>query len=181
MKKLVAFCLFLLLCLPALAVEDGQVVYLGGTVPGVNVGVVGRLDTTAETALIFEYSGNKVEIPYAAIQSFEYSKDVAHHLGVLPAIAVGMFKMRRHGHFFRISYHDSNNVAQAVVFEVSKRMPRTLLAVLTTRAPQASQPEPPHAGRKAQAPRVPPSPTVTPEKLSQNGPPAYQAEGMVRS
>lgn len=150
MRKFGAFGLFLLLCLPALAVDDGQVMYLGGTAPGVNVGVVGRLDTTAETALIFEYSGNKVEIPYAAIQSFEYSKDVTHHLGVLPAIAVGMFKMRRHGHFFRISYHDSNHVAQAVVFEVSKQMPRTLLAVLTTRAPQATQPEPAHAGRKCQ-------------------------------
>src|SRR5271163_4327789 len=171
MKKFVAFCLSLFLSLPALAVEDGQVMYLGGTAPGVNVGVVGRLDTTAETALIFEYAGNQVEIPYAAIQSFEYSKEVTHHLGVLPAIAVGMFKMRRHGHFFRISYHDSNNVAQAVVFEVSKQMPRTLLAVLTTRSPQATQPEPPRAGRKAPAPRVPPSPTVTPEKLSQNGHP----------
>jgi hypothetical protein len=147
MKKIVAFCLFLALCLPALAAENGQVMYLGGTAPGVNAGVVGRLDTTAETALIFEYSGNKVEIPYAAIRSFEYSKEVTHHLGVLPAIAVGMFKMRRHGHFFRISYHDSNNVAQAVVFEVPKQMPRTLLAVLTARAPQASQLEPAHAGR----------------------------------
>jgi hypothetical protein len=148
MKKFAAFGLLLVFTLPALAVEDGQVMYLGGTAPGVNVGVVGRLDTTAETALIFEYAGNKLEIPYAAIQSFEYSKEVTHHLGVLPAIAVGMFKMRRHGHFFRISYHDSNNVAQAVVFEVSKQLPKTLLAVLTTRAAQATQPEPPHAGRK---------------------------------
>jgi hypothetical protein len=148
MKKLAAFCFFLSLCLPALAVEDGQVMYLGGTAPGVNAGVVGKLDTTAEAALIFEYSGNKVEIPYAAIQSFEYSKEVTHHLGVLPAIAVGMFKMRRRGHFFRISYHDSKNVAQTVVFEVPKQMPRTLLAVLTTRSPQASQPSPPHPGWK---------------------------------
>ena len=120
-----------------------------------------------------------MEIPYAAIQSFEYSKEVTHHLGVLPAIAVGMFKMRRHGHFFRISYHDSNDVAQAVVFEVSKQMPRTLLAVLTTRAPQASPSEAPHPGRKAPAPRVPTNPTVTPEKLSQHCHPIHQAGTMV--
>src|SRR5277367_5984149 len=133
MKKFIGFCLLLIVSVPALAVEDGQVMYLGGTVPGVDAGVVGRLDTTSGTALIFEYAGNKLEIPYAAIQSFEYSKEVTRHLGVLPAIAVGMFKMRKHGHFFRISYHDSNNVAQAAVFEVPKHMPRTLLAVLTTR------------------------------------------------
>ena len=59
MKNFAVFCLFLLSCLPALAVENGQVMYLGGTAPGVNVGVVGRLDTTAEAALIFEYSATR--------------------------------------------------------------------------------------------------------------------------
>jgi hypothetical protein len=151
MKNFVSLGLFLILAvalsLPALAVEDGQVMYLGGTAPGVNAGAVGRLDTTAGTALIFESSGNKLAIPYDAIQSFEYSKEVTRHLGVLPAIAIGMFKMRRHGHFFRISYRDSNNVAQAVVFEVPKHMPRTLQAVLETRAPQTCKAELPCAGR----------------------------------
>lgn len=148
MKKFVVFSLLLIVSILALAVEDGQVMYVGGTAPGVNAGVIGRLDTTAETALIFEYSGNKLAIPYDAIQSFEYSKEVSRHLGVLPAIAVGMFKMRRHGHFFRISYHDSNHVAQAVVFEVPKHMPRALLAVLTTRAPQGCKVDLPCPGRQ---------------------------------
>jgi hypothetical protein len=148
MKKFVAFCLLLIVSLPALAVEDGQVMYVGGTAPGVADGVVGRLDTTAETALVFEYSGIKLAIPYDAIQSFEYSKEVTRHLGVLPAIAVGTIKMRRHQHFFRISYRDSNQVEQAVVFEVPKHMPRTLQAVLETRAPQACKPVLHRAGRR---------------------------------
>jgi hypothetical protein len=148
MNKLVAFCFVLIFSLPALAVEDGQVLYMGGTAPGVNAGVVGRLDTTAETALIFEYAGNKLAIPYAAIESFEYSKEVTRHLGVLPAITVGTFKMRRHQHFFRISYRDSNQIEQAVVFEVPKHMPRTLQAVLETRAPQACKPALPSGGRR---------------------------------
>jgi hypothetical protein len=148
MKKHVAFCLVLIFSLPAMAVEGGQAMYLGGTAQGVNAGVIGRLDTTAETSLIFEYSGNNLAIPYDAIQSFEYSKEVTRHLGVLPAVAVGMFIMRRKGHFFRIAFHDSNNVAQAVVFEVPKHMPRTLLAVLETRAPQACKPVLRRAGRR---------------------------------
>jgi hypothetical protein len=98
--------------------------------------------------LIFEYAGNKLAIPYDAIQSFEYSKEVTRHLGVLPAVAVGMFIMRRKGHFFRIAFRDSDNVAQAVVFEVPKHMPRTLLAVLDTRAPQACKPVLRRAGRR---------------------------------
>lgn len=140
MQKLVAFFLLLTLCIPALAVEDGQVMYVGGSAPGVSAGVVGRLDTTADKALIFEYSGNKLAIPYDAIRSFEYSKEVTKHLGVLPAIGVGMLKMRRHQHFFRISYRDSNHVEQVAVFEVPKHMPRILKAVLETRAPGTCRP-----------------------------------------
>lgn len=148
MKNFVTFCLLLSLTLPVLAVEDGQVMYIGGSAPGVNAGVIGRLDTTSETALIFEYSGNKLEIPYSMIQSFEYSKEVTRHLGALPTVAVGMFIMQSHRHFFRISYRDSNSVAQAVVLEVPKHMPRTLQAVLETRAPQACKPVLRRAGRR---------------------------------
>ncbi len=147
MKKIVTLCLLLILSLPAVAVEDSQVMYVGGTAPGVDAGTVGRLDTTSETALIFESSGRKLAIPYDLIQSFEYSKEVTRHLGVLPAIAIGMFKMRRHHHFFRLSYRDSNNVAQAAVFEVPKHMPRTLRAVLETRVPQTRKPCQPWTAR----------------------------------
>jgi hypothetical protein len=136
MKNFVAFCLLLSLTLPALAVEDGQVMYVGGTAPGLNASIIGRLDTTSDTSLIFESSGSKLAIPYDAIQSFGYLKEVTRHLGVLPAIGVGLVRMRRHRHFFRITYRDSGNVAQVAIFEVPKQMPRTLQAVLQARSPQ---------------------------------------------
>jgi hypothetical protein len=147
MKRVTACFLILIFSLSALAVEDGQVMYLGGTAPGMATGVLGRLDTTSETALIFEYSGNKLLIPYDAIESFEYSKEVTRHLGVMPAIAIGLIKVRRHSHFFRISYRDPNNVPQAAVFEVPKHVPRTLRAVLETRAPRTCKPYLPCPGR----------------------------------
>jgi hypothetical protein len=144
MKKFIAFCLLLIsvsvLTLPAFAVDGDHVKYLGGTAQGVRRGAIGRLNTTPETELIFEYSGNKLAIPYAAIQSFQSSEEVARHLGVVPAIVVGMFKKRQRRHFFRIEYHDSNNGAQALVFEVPKQMPRILQAVLEARAPGAYRP-----------------------------------------
>ncbi len=142
MRKILVVGLLLTLSLsfPALAVEDGQAIYVGGSVAGVTAGVIGHLDTTSDTELIFQYSGNKLAIPYNAIQSFEYSRDVTRHLGVLPAIAAGLLKARRHQHFFRISYRDSNQVEQAAVFEVPKHMPRTLRAVLETRAPGTCRP-----------------------------------------
>jgi hypothetical protein len=139
MKKLVAVCLLVTLSLPAFAVGGEQVTYVGGSVSALNPGGTGRLDTTSDTSLIFEYSGKKLAIPYADIQSFEYSKEVARHLGVLPAIIAALLKTRQRRHFFRISYHDQNQVAQVVIFEVPKQMPRVLQAVLRERAAHAGE------------------------------------------
>ena len=144
MKKFIALSFLLItlsfLTLPAFAVEGSQVKYIGGTALGVRDGVIGRLSTTSESDLIFEYAGNKLAIPYNGIRSFQSSEEVARHLGVLPAMLVGMFKKRQRQHFFRIEYHDRNSVTQALVFEVPKRMPRVLQAVLETRAPGAYRP-----------------------------------------
>lgn len=119
----------------AAAVENGQVEYVGGTLSGVKEGAVGRLDMTTETALRFEAAGTVLEIPYARIESFDYTQEVTHHLGVLPAIAVGMARSRKHRHFFRISYYKDDG-KQVVVFEVPKNLPPVLLAVLRARAPE---------------------------------------------
>lgn len=109
--------------------------FTGGTVRA-TAGVLGHFDTTSDAALSFDYPGDKLMIPYAKIESFEYSKQVARHLGVLAAIAVGLVKKRQQKHFVRISYRDAGDMSQVAVFEVSKKMPRTLMAILQTRAPQ---------------------------------------------
>lgn len=140
MKKASAICLLAacfasLLSPRAVAVEDGQVRYVGGTIPVLKEGVVGHLDTTSAAAMRFEYAGSVLEIPYGSIESFDYSREVTHHLGVLPAIAVGLSKSRKHQHFFRISFSDGGSAKQVAIFEVPKQMPPTLLAILRTRAP----------------------------------------------
>jgi len=148
MKNFVTLFLLLALTLPAVAVEDGQVMYFGGTVPVLTAGLVGRLDTTSETSVAFEYASNRLVIPYAAIESFQYTTEVTHHLGVLPGIAVALLKKRQRRHFFRISYRDADRTKQVAVFEVPKYMPRTLKAILETRAPQPSQSCSPCAAQK---------------------------------
>ena len=136
MKKLaqVGFFLSLLLILSLSAVAaDDSVRYVGGTVPELSADTNGRMDTTSATELRFQRSGKTFAIPYSSVASFDCSKEVARHLGVLPAIAVGIVRMRQHRHFFRISYHDGNGTEQVAIFEVPKQMPRTLQAVLETR------------------------------------------------
>jgi len=143
MNKLAGFFCFLILAMPALAVEGSQVMYVGGSATGVVAGTVGNLDMTTETVLVFQSAAGKIQIPYAAIQSFEYSTEVTHHLGVMPAIAVGLVKKRQRRHFFRISYMDQRDTAQVAIFEVPKGMPRTLKAILQDRSPTNRQPSRP--------------------------------------
>lgn len=134
MKHLVTVFLFVALSVSAAALDDGQAVYVGGTVPALTVGAVGILDTTPETTMTFKYSSAKLDIPYASINSFHYSTEVAHHLGVIPAIAVGLVKKRERRHIFRISFHGDDGVSQVVLFEVSKHRSPSLSAILENRA-----------------------------------------------
>src|SRR5512141_625128 len=135
MKRILTLVVLLTIAVPVLAVEDGQVQYMGGTVPAVKVNAVGHLDLTSEVVMKFESSGGQFAIPYKAIESFEYSEQLTHHLGVLPAIAVGLSRTRKHRHYFQIVYRDDSNIAQIVMLEVPKQMPRTIQAVLEARAP----------------------------------------------
>ena len=111
-----------------------------GRYQSIKAGAIGQFDLSSASQLSFQSPAGSVSIPYAAITSYEFSQEVTHHLGVAPAIAVGLIKKRQRQHFLRISYLDGNNVAQGAVFEVAKQMPRTLLAVLETKAPQGCKP-----------------------------------------
>jgi TonB family protein len=99
---------------------------------------------SSDSTLVFHYSGNGARgsdtaIPYRAITSFEYGTEVARHLGVVPAVAVGLVKHREVKHYFTIRFTDVSNLVQVGVFEVSKHDSNPLLQVLRARAPQACQ------------------------------------------
>ena len=136
----------LMMTVPMFAVEAGQVAYVGGTVTTVPLGSLGKLDTSSSEALVFtadagkSTSGGNIGIDYKKISKFEYSKEVTHHLGVLPAVAVSLVKRRERKHFFTITYKDSTDAVQVAIFEVSKGDPPGLLAVLRARAPQVCKP-----------------------------------------
>jgi hypothetical protein len=65
----------------------------------------------------------RFSIAYDKIKKIEYHKEVAFHLGVAPAIVVGLIKKRERKHFFTITYTDEAGVRQAAVFEVAKDAP----------------------------------------------------------
>ena len=143
MKKLIVLLVLVALALPAAAVVDGkEVAYVGGTAPNLKAGTIGKLDTTQQNALVFDHQGGKFAIPFANMRVFEYRVERARRLGVLVVAATGLFKRMQRQHFVRISYLDESGAAGSVVFEISKEVPRALLAVLEARAPQACKPSP---------------------------------------
>jgi hypothetical protein len=121
--------------------ESDSVTFVGGTISSLKSGEPGKFDTKSPTDLIFENTSSRFAIPFARIDSYEHSQEVAHHLGVVPAIAIGLLKKRQGKHFLRIAFHDDGNTAQVLVFEVPKKMPRVLLAILQQRAPQGCKPQ----------------------------------------
>jgi hypothetical protein len=100
-------------------------------------GSAGKFDFSSAGQLRFVSSGTVLEIPYNGIESFAHTKEAAVHLGVAPAIAVGLVAARRHNHFVRITYKDSNQLPQVAVFEVPKSMTVYLMPMLEATAPQA--------------------------------------------
>ena len=145
MRKLFLLCCIGFFALPALAVDGNQVKYVGGTVPGMKVGALGEVQMSG-TTLTFQSTGARVAIPYATIESFDHSTEVARHLGVLPAIVVALLRARQRRHFIGISYREqaSDSLPQVVVLEIPKGMTRTLQRVLETRTrPHAKQPSRP--------------------------------------
>ena len=137
MKLITAVGLVLVLSLSSLAADGSMVLYAGGTVPGMLVNSSGRLDFSSPSALLFDSTVGRLEIPYSSISSFNYDREVTHHLGVLPAIAVGLLASRRHRHFFRIAYrevaHNPSGSVQVAIFEVPKNSVRMIQATLQAR------------------------------------------------
>ena len=128
MKRLA--CVVFLLSACCMAVEQGQVRYLGGTLDNSKVGTVGRLDLSSPGSITYQVSESRFTIPYEQIVSYQYNQELGHHLGVLPALAVGLLKHRQHRHVFTIVYLNDQLTKQIAVFEVPKRAAGSVKAVL---------------------------------------------------
>ena len=128
MKRLASIVVLLSAC--CMAVEQGQVRYLGGTFDNSKVGAIGRLDMSSPGSITFETGTSHCAILYERIVNYHYGEQVAHQLGVLPSIAVGLLKRRQHRHVFTIVYLNDQLTKQIGVFEVPKRAPGSIKAVL---------------------------------------------------
>lgn len=136
------FCCFVLLLpsLPAIAATPGaDVIYVGGTVATPVTSTSGVLDLSSQDALLFKTSAGNITVPWTSIQSWTSYSQTAHHIGVLPAIAVGLVRKRQRSHFLRIAWKDQHRSDQGVLFEIPKQMPAVVETALNVRAPTKKQ------------------------------------------
>jgi len=143
MKKLAPIILAMAATLGAVqafALEGDEITYVSGTAQNVKEGSMGHVDSSSAVALEFRSASGQLSIPYTGIIAYQYREEAKYHLGVLPAIAVGLFAPWAKRHFVTITWHGERDAAEVATLELSKSSSETLLALLRARATEACKP-----------------------------------------
>ncbi|HVB58157.1 MAG TPA: hypothetical protein VNE63_17255 [Candidatus Acidoferrales bacterium] len=125
----------LLAPLQAYAVSSKQAQYDGGTVTQIPKAQKGKL-ITGNANLRFDYKQGDFAIPYSSIVDMEYGNKPSTRIGTSIGVALicwpcgiaSLFIKAKH-HFLTLEF-TQGTTKQAVVFELGKALPRTMLPVL---------------------------------------------------
>jgi hypothetical protein len=117
-----------------------KTMYVGGTIT-VPQGRVGTSSADDDKVFVFTAPGNnRVEIPYAQIESLEYGQKTGRSYG--PAVAVGLISIvggaslllvKHRKHYLTIGWKDADGKNQAAIFELGKNIIRPMIATLEAR------------------------------------------------
>jgi len=129
-------CLVVLLALSSLlqARETGnRVVFVGGTVSGVNARSTARIEVESADALQFDSRGSSIRIPYKDINTLEYGLTVNRRYIEAALISPVFLFSKKKSHFLTIGFVDKDGKQQAMVLQVGKDDIRPLLVSLEAR------------------------------------------------
>ena len=129
-------CLVVLLALSSLlqARETGnRVVFVGGTVSGVNARSTARIEVESGDALQFDSRGSSIRIPYKDINTLEYGLTVNRRYIEAALISPVFLFSKKKSHFLTIGFVDKDGKQQAMVLQVGKDDIRPLLVSLEAR------------------------------------------------
>ena len=121
----------------AYATDGMDMTYVSGTVEGMQRGVKGDVETEDAANLVINANGRRVAIPYGKLRSFHCRQEVRYHLGVLPAIAVGLLKARSRVYTVILEWDVDGQEPEVATLELSHRDQESLKDVLRARAHQA--------------------------------------------
>lgn len=137
MKKCCAIALVFLFFLEPLfleAVSGNEVMYVGGTVPNLPEGSIGKLDTKSDKLFVFESSKGRFEIAYENITSLEYGQKAGRRLGVALTISIWALLSKKRKHFLTIGFTDDKDQAQGLVPEIPKGKAKAIITILEVRS-----------------------------------------------
>jgi hypothetical protein len=129
-------CLVVLLALSSLlqARETGnRVVFVGGTVSGIQARSSARVELLGEDSLEFDSRGASLRIPYKDINTLEYGLRVNRRYVEAALISPVFLFSKKKSHFLTIGFVDRDGKQQAMVLQVNKDDIRPLLVSLEAR------------------------------------------------
>jgi hypothetical protein len=129
-------CLVVLLALSSLlqAGETGnRVVFVGGTVSGIQARSSARVELLGGDVLEFNARGASLRIPYKDINTLEYGLRVNRRYVEAALISPVFLFSKKKSHFLTIGFVDRDGKQQAMVLQVNKDDIRPLLVSLEAR------------------------------------------------
>ena len=129
-------CLVVLLALSSLlqARETGdRVVFVGGTISGIQARSTARIQLLGADALEFDCRGSSLRIPYKDINTLEYGLRVSRRYVEAALISPVFLFGKKKAHFLTIGFVDKDGKQQAMVLKVDKDDIRPLLVSLEAR------------------------------------------------
>jgi hypothetical protein len=107
-----------------------RVVYVGGTVPGVQNKSQGRIEMVQDDALSLTVKNNSVLVPYKDVNTLEYGLHVSRRYVEAIFISPMFLLAKKRAHFLTIGYTDQTGQQQAIVLQVGSGDIRALLVSL---------------------------------------------------
>ena len=107
-----------------------RVLYVGGTVPGVQNKSQGRIEMVEDGALRLTIRTNSVLVPYKDVNTIEYGLHVSRRYLEAIFISPLFLLAKKKSHFLTIGYTDEAGQQQALVLEVPSGDIRALLVSL---------------------------------------------------
>ena len=108
-----------------------RVLYVGGTVPGVQNKSQGRIDVgSQDDALSLTIRTNSFFVPYKDVNTLEYGLHVSRRYVEAIFISPMFLLAKKRAHFLTIGYTDSAGQQQAIVLQVGSGEIRSLLVSL---------------------------------------------------
>lgn len=138
MKRFVSALIALsILSAPALeaAVRGDKAMYVGGTVTTIPEKKQGKLDTSGDSVLVFNWDkGSKWEVLFKSLTRMEYGQKAGRRVGAAVMVSPLLLFSKKRKHYLTLHYKSETGSSEAVVFELSKGTYQQIISTLEAKS-----------------------------------------------